>query len=307
MTQFYGGVNRRTVDAITSRPYGAPSGRAWFVDGTNGSDANAGNAEAPVATIAQAITLSTANVGDVIVIAPGTYTITAALVPKAGVAFVAGVVNNPHVPTVIITGNIADMVQIDVAGTRWENIEFKASGGTTDNLVDIADAAAVDGVSFYQCVFNGNDQTSVIALNANDATFAVTRMHVEECLFRDLTGTMINIGALGMAYSHIKRNIFACDINGGVSIALADTTAFATGKGYVIEENFFLPFDATADEVAIQVAGTENTTGIGIITNNRFSYYPAGTAITIDKIPASEVQNFTAAATGGGTVVTTGT
>lgn len=307
MPQFYGGVNRRTVDAVTSRPYGAPSGRAWFVDATSGSDSAAGSAEAPFLTVAAAISASTASVGDVIIIAPGTYTITAALVPKAGTAFLAGVVLNPATPTVIITGNIADLIQIDVANTRWENIEFKASGATADNLVDVADGAAVDGVSFFQCVFNGNDQTSVIGINANDATFAVTRMHVEECLFRDLTGTMVNIGVLGMAYSRIKRNVFACDINSGVSIALADTTAFATGKAYIIEENFFLPFDVTANEVAISIAGTEDTTGVGIITNNRFSYYPAATAVTIDKVGASEVQNFTAAATGGGTVVTTGT
>lgn len=307
MTKFYGGVDRRTVDAVVSRPYGATSGRAWFVDGTNGSDSAVGSFDAPVASIAQAIVLSTASVGDIIVIAPGTYTITASLVPKAGVAFVAGVKLSPRKPTVIISGNVADMIQVDTGNNLFDGIEIKASGGTTDNLVDIADIADVGGLTFLDCVFNGNDQTTVVGLNLADGTFILTEMYVAGCLFRDLTGTQINVGVLGMAYSVITDCTFALDVNSGKGIALADTGAFATGKGYVINRNFFLPFDATADEVAISIAGTENTTGVGIICDNRFSYFPAGTAITIDKVPNSEVQNFTAAATGGGTVVTTGT
>lgn len=307
MARFYGGVDRRTIDAITSRPYGATSGRAWFVDGTNGNSSNAGTFEAPFATIASAISASTADVGDVIIIAPGTYTVTAALTPKAGTSLLAGVVQNPRKPTVIITGNIADLVEVEADNVRFEGIEFKASGATADNLVNIADTVAVAGVSFFQCVFNGNDQTSVVGINAADATFGVSAMSIEDCLFRDLTGTMVNIGVNGMGYSVIRYNNFSHDVNSGIGIALADTGAFATGKAWEIYENNFNGFDATGDEVSISIAGTENTTGAGIIRGNFFSYGAAATSVTIDKLPKATINNYTAAATGGGTVITTGT
>ncbi|MGH8743846.1 MAG: hypothetical protein ACREUY_06155 [Burkholderiales bacterium] len=297
--QFIGGV----------LPAQSPFGRVFFVDNTNGSDGNTGRSpRKALQTIAAAITAASsglAGLGDTIVIAPGTYTITAALVPTAHTIFRAAVFNARR-PSVIITGNIADLLQVDVDGCQFHGLEIKASGATADNLVDVADGANVDGLAFNGCVFNGADQTSVIALNASDATFILTRLSVVNSLFRDLTGTCINIGAKGFAYSYIACNQFAIDVNSGVGIALADTTAFATGKGYVIEHNVFTGFDATADEVGITIAGTEDTTGAGIIRNNYFAYL-APAAVTIDKLSKSEINNYYGDAATGGTLVDPGT
>lgn len=257
-------------------------------------------------TIGDAISASTADRGDVIIIGPGTYTITSALVPKANTSFVAAVQSSARKPSVIVTGNIADVVQVDVDGVYFEGIEFLAAGNTADNLVDVADAAAVAGLTFKNCVFNGADKTTVVGINAADATFAVTGLTVTNCLFRDLTGTCLNIGVKGMPYAYIGYNQFAIDVNGGTGIALADTTAFATGKGYVIEHNDFTGFDATADEVGITIAGTEDTTGAGIIRNNYFAYLAAA-AVTIDKLSKSEVNNYVGDAATGGTLVDPGT
>lgn len=305
MNTLFGGIDRVTVDAIMSRPYGTTSARAYFVDGTNGSDSNEGTQERPFASIGAAITASTANIGDVIIVAPGTYTITSALAPKAGTSIMAGVMLNPRKPTVIVTGAI-DLVEIDVSNVRFEGIEFKASADAVTQLVDIADTAAVSGVVFYRCVFNGNDKASVIGINMADASFAASEIVVIECLFRDLTGTGIVVGALGFAYSYIARNQFALDANSATGISLADTTAFATGKGYVIEDNVFTGFDATADEVGITIAGTENTTGAGIIRNNHFAFIAAA-AITADKVSQSMVNNYVGDAGTGGTIVDAGT
>ncbi len=96
-------------------------------------------------------------------------------------------------------------------------------------------------------------------------------------------------------------------MNSGKGIALADTGAFATGKGYVIEHNDFTPFDATGDEVGIFIAGTEDTTGVGIIRNNYFSYGGSALSITQDKVSKSEVNNYTGDAATGGTLVDPGT
>lgn len=284
----------------------SPFAKVFYVNGSSGSNGNSGlSPDEAFASIATAIAATTSGRGDVIVIAPGTYLQTAALVPKAGNVFKAAVVAN-RAPTVLITGNIADLIQVDVANVKFIGLEFKATGSTADNLVDVADTAAVAGLEFYFCVFNGADQTSVVGIRAVDATYAVSSMVVKWCLFRDLTGTCINIGALGMAYSEIQFNQFAIDVNGGVGIALADTTAFATGKGYVIADNLFTGFDATADEVFITIAGTEDTTGAGIITRNMIAY-GAAAAVTIDKLSKSEVNNYYGDAATGGTLVDPGT
>jgi hypothetical protein len=285
----------------------SPFAKTIYVDGTNGSDGNTGaSPSAAVASIAQAITLSTSGAGDHIIIAPGTYTITSALVPKSRSVLRAAVIR-PRVPTVTITGNIADLIQIDVDGVVLWGLEVKASGATADNLVDVADIADVNGVTFDSCVFNGADQTSVVGIQLDDATFVPTGLVVVNCLFRDLTGTMIDVGVLGMPYAVIQNNTFAHDVNSGKGIALADTTAFVTGKGYVIADNLFLPFDATGDEVGISIAGTEDTTGAGIIARNLFSYGAAATSITQDKLSKSEVINYTGDAATGGTLVDPGT
>lgn len=295
----------------------SPLGKTFFV--VSSTDASLGDFlnEFPVdrdgvtrvhTTLAAAISNCVSGRGDVVYIAPGTYTVTSAVVPVANTSFIAMRRSNPRVPTVIITGNIADVVQIDVNDTYWEGIEFKAAGNTADNLVDIADAAAVSGCSFVNCVFNGDDKTSVVGIQADDASFAVTGLVVEGCLFRDLTGTCIDVGVLGIPYARIQNNQFALDVNGGTGIALADTTAFATGKGYVIDSNLFTGFDATGNEVGITIAGTENTTGAGIISRNYFSYVGVGGgAITIDKLSLSEVNNYAGDAATGGTLVDPGT
>lgn len=284
----------------------SPFGKVWYVDGTLGSNGNTGDSpDQAFATITQAIAASRSGKGDLIVIAPGTYSQSAALAPKARTTFRAAVVNQ-RIPSVKISITTADGIQLDVDGVRFIGVEFLGGSNTADNLVDIADGAAVAGAEFFYCTFNGADRTSLVGINANDASFAVTGLVVKNCLFRDLTGTCINIGALGFAYSDIEANQFAIDVNSGVGIALADTTAFATGKGYRIVQNDFTGFDATADEVGITIAGTEDTTGAGIIRNNFFAYMAAA-AVTIDKLSKSEVQNYYGDAATGGTLVDPGT
>ncbi len=284
-----------------------PYGKRIFVDGVSGN--NAGGLTPQTAFLTIQLGLAAMEAGDEMIIAPGTYTLVATFTPLANQVFRAAVVRG-NAPTVTITSTSAltgDMVSVDVSGCEFTGIQFLAGHANLATLVDIADAADVSGLKFDQCVFNGADKTSVIGLNASDATFILTSMVVTDCLFRDLTGTMINIGVLGFAYSVVKNNRFAHDINSGIGIALADTTAFVTGKGYIINDNVFLPFDATGDEVGISIAGTENTTGAGMIARNFFAYGAAATSITQDKLSLSEIDNRTGDAATGGTVVDPGT
>ena len=297
-SHFPHGVSSRGADIGAGLPYA--TGDYIYVDGTNGSDGNLGHdPKEALKSIGQAITKSTSGAGDVIVIAPGTYTITAALVPLANTTFIAARRSNKRVPTVSITGvGSVDFLQVEVNDVKFIGIEFLAGHNDNAVLVDIAETASVEGPSFVDCVFNGADKASVIAINLDDGTFTTTGLEIIGCLFRDLTGTMVEVGVLGMPYAYIAHNQFAIDVAAGTAINLGDTSAFATGKGYVIEFNTFTGVDATKDEVGITIAGTEDTTAAGMIRRNDFAYL-ATAPITIDKVGFSMVQNYYGDATGG--------
>lgn len=287
-------------------PQDNPFGNTFFVS-TTGSDGNTGRSpQQALLTIAAAIAAGAA--GDNIVIAPGTYSSAAALVPKAQMTIRAAVIN-PRNPTVKITGTSAitsELLQVDVGGCSFYGIEFLAGDNALTNLVDLADAADVAGVWFHSCVFNGADKTSVAGIQMDDGTFIPTGVVIENCLFRDLTGTHIDVGVLGMPYALIRNNTFALDVNSGTAIALADTGGFAVGKGFVIEQNNFIGFDVSADEVGISIAGTEDTTAVGMIRNNFFAYIVAA-AITADKISQGVINNYVGDRGTGGTLVDSGT
>lgn len=282
----------------------SPFGKIWYVDGTNGSDGNAGDApDQAYATVAAAIASAVGTRGDSVVIYPGTYTITSALVPKAGMTFRAAIVN-PHYPSVSIRGNIANLVTVDVDYTRWIGFEFRATGSTARDLIALAGTTAVNGVTFEDCVFNGDDKTGdtsngVCGIQATDATTAPTGLVVRRCLFRDLGKTAIDVGVLGIPYAKIEDNTFALDTTAGIGISLRDTGAVGTGKAFVIRNNEFIgPSATTSTTVGIVIGGTLNTTAIGIIRNNYFSYC-ATSPITQDKTPDAIVENYLAANNGG--------
>lgn len=283
----------------------SPFGKIWYVDGTNGSDGNLGdgpNAGECFATIGAAITAAVASRGDTVVIYPGTYTITAALAPKAHMTFRAAVVV-PQAPSVSIRGNITSLVTVDVDGVRFIGVEFRATGAATGaalnrQLVMLADTTAITGgVTFEDCVFHGADatgptQNGIGGINLKDGTNAVTGLVVRRCLFRDLGKTPLWTGVKGLPYAKIEDNVFAIDTPSGMGMNIADTSAFATGKGYVIRNNEFIgPNVTTPDHVGIVIAGTENVTAAGMIRNNFFAYCAAA-AITIDKLSDAMINNY---------------
>src|SRR3990172_8813449 len=236
-----------------------PFGETWYVD-TGGADTNGGHDPLDAfLTLDKARSASAA--GDTIVIGPGTYTQTAAqqpLTPKARQCWMAAVENGMGVPTVIITGTAeALIVDVEVAGVVFIGIQFEADHNDTTYLVDVAESAAVAGLTFIRCWFHGNAKTTVTGINADDATFALTGLYVKECRFKDIN-TGINIGVLGFAGSMVEDSVFELRAAAAtdVGIALADTGAGATGYGFIIRNNDFLgPTDFGADAVGITIAG----------------------------------------------------
>jgi len=282
----------------------SPFGKIWYVDVTNGSDGNLGdgpNAGEAFASIGAAITAAVATRGDTVVIAPGTYTITAVLAPKAFMTFRAAVVN-PQAPSVSIRGDITNLMTVDVNGCRFVGIEFRATGASTGaatnrDLISLgATTAITGGVTFEDCVFNGNDATGPVQNGVAGVrvgkTNATTGLVIRRCTFRDLGRTPLEIGASGVPYAKIEDNAFIIDTPLGWGIRLEDTTAFGTGKGFTIRNNEFLGQAATSpDFVGISIVGTVDATAAGIIRTNYFAYCAAA-AITVDKLTEGIIQNY---------------
>ncbi len=278
-------------------------GETWYVDGTNGNDANTGkDPDDAFATLDEARGDSSA--GDTIVIAPGTYTQTAAeepLTPKANQIWMAAVPSFGGIPNVIITGTAeATVVDIEASGIVFKDIMIQADDDAVTQLVDVAETATVTGLTFLDCLLDGNGKATVIGLNADDGTFILTGLVMKGCRITKCN-TGINIGVLGWANSRIEDNIIDMhDIGGGdIGIALADTTGSEIGYGWWIRDNLFLgASDGAQDALAIVIAGTEDDTGLGAITKNMFAYC-AVAAVTIDKLGFGTIQNYFGDATGG--------
>lgn len=285
-------------------------GDTWYVDTGSGNDANSGlDPRSAFATLDAARSASAA--GDIIVIAPGTYTQTAAeepLTPKANQTWMAAKPNGRGQPSVVIEGTAeATVVDVEVAGVVFEGIEFQADADAVVQIVDVSETATVKGLTFRNCWFNANGKTTVVGLNADDGTFIVTGLYVTGCRFTQCD-TGLKIGVKGFGQSVIEDNIFECQLAADIGIDLADTSE-AGPTGWVIRNNDFTgALDGDADGLlAIKIAGTSNAIGVGIIRTNYLGDF-AEDAITQDIMEEMIVENYYGEADGatGGTKITGG-
>lgn len=306
-------VTDRQRDSVqVDRLFVSPNafGTTWYVDTANGNDSNNGwDPKSAFATLDEARGSSAA--GDIVVIAPGTYTQTAAdepLTPKANQTWMAAKPNGRGQPSVIITGTgEATVVSLEVNGVVFEGIEFQADDAAVTQLVLVADTVAVSGLTFKDCWFNANAKATVVGIQAIDATFGVTGLYVTGCRFTQCD-TGISIGANGFGQSVIEDNVFECQLAADRGIALADTSDSGP-TGWVIRNNDFTgALDGDADGVlGILIAGTSNAVGVGIIRTNYFGDFAAD-AITQDIMEEMIVENWYGEAQGatGGTKITGG-
>lgn len=285
-------------------------GQTYYVDTTNGDGTNTGKSpRAAFATLDAARSASAA--GDTIVIAPGTYTQTAAeepLTPKANQVWMAAKPNGRGQPSVIITGTAeATVVDVEVAGVVFEGIEFQADDDAVVQIVDLCETATVSGATFRNCWFNANGKTTVVGLNADDGTFIISGLYVVGCRFTQCD-TGLNIGVKGFGQSMVEDNVFECQLAADTGISLADTSE-AGPTGWVIRHNDFTgAIDGDADGVlGIAIAGTSNAIGVGLIHGNHFGDFAAD-AITQDIMEEMIVENYYGEANGavGGTKITGG-
>jgi hypothetical protein len=163
------------ADAFIRNDLIATGGVIW-VDSVHGSDSNAGNEGAPLATLAAAITTATANNGDIIVVKSGhTETLTSAIaVSKAGVK-IFGIGEGSDAPRFTVNAAV-DGLNITGASVEINNLYFPA-GTTAINTARVNIDAA--NVRVKNCTFIcGLYDSESITLTSN-ALYA----EIESCSF----------------------------------------------------------------------------------------------------------------------------
>ena len=210
-------------------------GTTHYVDSVNGDNGNTGfNPQAALATLAQAIANATANVGDVIVLAPGhAETLTASLaLSKAGVQII-GLGRGSNRPAFTCNANV-DLFTITGANVELRNILFNESGAAHTSQINIG----APDILIARCQFDcGANEVESITIEA-----AGDRLIIEKNEFHVTANGPkigIEIEAAGVAGLIVRNNWF----DGG-----NDTNAWDTGAinsavahtGCLIEDNTFV-------------------------------------------------------------------
>lgn len=182
---------------------------SYTVNGTSydSSDDNDGLApERALRTVGRAVTLSTANVGDVIQLIEGTHTVTATVnVSKAGLTFRGSSEGYSEggnfVPKTVLTstGTSDELLNITANNTAFLYLTIRPTTAySAVSWQNAAGANTVDNTYFYRCHFDmytpavdistrgidlGNRVGGTLQTSRTYTSAAVTHVHVRECTF----------------------------------------------------------------------------------------------------------------------------
>lgn len=253
-------------------------GNIYFVSSVTGSSVNAGNRpDKPVATVAQAIALCTANNDDVIVVLPGhaeTVTATSIDLNIAGVRII-GMGKGLKRPT-FTYGAAAATITVSAANCSWENChhignfldvaaaftlaaakDFRLENNTfLDNTASLgflsvlvtnatnnsADGLTIVGNNWYGLDVSANAFISILA-NQNHAV--ITDNIVDMAATNDV-GHFLTVAAKVVKNIRILRNV--CTV---VGVTTAAVGVFMTGSSTtntgVMADNYCSSLDATTE------------------------------------------------------------
>lgn len=173
-SNFPNGITSMGVPTVGMGPF-IPTGNVFFVSSVTGSNGNAGvspSATQPLATITFALSLCTANNGDVIYCLPGhAETITGA----AGIALsVAGVTiiglgSGFQKPTITFTTAITAQMTVTGANTVISNFNFISNFAAITALISVTAAGVqFQGCNFYTAVAGTVPLISILTTTAAD-------------------------------------------------------------------------------------------------------------------------------------------
>lgn len=244
-------------------PRPALGGRAWFVDGSNGSDGYTGKSPArPFATIQKAVDKAVA--GDTIYVYP--------LAMAVGATDPGSYAENIVVPAT--TENLA-IIGVSYGRTQGGLPQVKVGTTTTQAILTVR----APGCLIANLGINGAGATGGgILLDDNGTTKVAFGTTVVGCHFKNCVGTTATDASTGGAVQMsgapwqvlIKGNRF---YKNAADVVLLDTT-YAAPQDIVIEDNQFSDSPAVTDVNVYLAGGSGVALGL-VIKDNVFGALPA--------------------------------
>jgi hypothetical protein len=280
VTNFPGGLTSFGVPLIGSGfAIPATTGKYFFVDSNTGSNSNSGlDKDHPVATLAYAITLTTAAKSDVIVCMPGhAETISTTVTPVAGNVIVGlgfgrnrpvftastGAIDtftisaaNVTLQNIVIVGAASGctaLVECSAADLRLIAVELQGAAAPT-TLVTFSNAAAVRPV-FENCIIRAANGTAIVISPEVTGTccedMRITNMYVHGSSVRDIDTSII---------TSVKKNCTGLIVNGVFAVGIVgDQQCFdfnsSTGAVDGLITNCSLGWDANGTFANLNDAG----------------------------------------------------
>src|SRR3990167_8816329 len=190
ITAFPTGVSSFGVPVIGAGG-GIPSttGTYIFVSSTAGSDSNTGlDKNHPVATLAQGVTLSTASVGDIIILMPGhAETVSTTVTPKAGTSIV-GLGYGRNRPVFTASTGAIDTFTISANNVMLQNFVIVGAASGVTALIEISGTYP----RFIGMEIQGAAAPTTLVTFSNAGA---TRPVLENCIVRAAAGTAVIIAA----------------------------------------------------------------------------------------------------------------
>lgn len=263
------------------------TGSYFFVHSGTGNNGNPGSSPVePLATIAYAIGLCTANKGDVIVVMPGhAETIATAggiTVNKVGVSIV-GLGNGNNRPTLTFSA-VGSTFAISAANVTVRNLRVTSS---VDEMVKMFHVTAayctLDNIEHFE---TGSAQTIQFLLTTNAADY----LTVQNCYHYQATAAtaaQLWIQLVGCDNTRILDNTFILTLQNGATCAVINaTTAVVNAE---IAGNTILQTGGTTQVSAILLAATST----GFVHDNRVAAAVTTLAGTVALADAYGAENYT--------------
>lgn len=266
------------------------------------SDGNDGlSPDKALLTVAQALTLTTANAGDVVVLLPGAHTASASLaMSKAGVTLTGlprGMQGGVNQQTSLTTSATADQI-INVTAANIEIAHLSIIPITAAAAIDFT--AAGDQLYIHDCYFDLETPAVNVATIGVDAVGAASNLVIRDCVF-------VSDGAQGAAIDltgTINAIVERCKLIGTAGTWAAAITTGAATTGAIISQCMCYSHGTA---ITAGVDGTGATIAAGV----HVEYCTFGNLVTVsvDNFDAGEatlveVYKAGVGATDGGTKVT---
>lgn len=268
-------------------PFGnVTTGKIYFVDTNNTEAADGGTGasspdwgtepDKPFNTLDYAIGQCTANKGDVIYVMPGhaeTISTTGTLIPDVAGVSIIGLGHTSARPTFSIstTGSHAHAIGITGAGTRIENMIFRAADQTGSSGVGIFVNAA--DVTITGCRFD-HSSTLTYFINTIEVSAGIDRANISNNEFVNFGTTSQSVKCIDLrstGSTQIGTQIVGNYFNGTWTSAVIKGSSVSFFNTLHIANNVINQCSTVGTSYAIDIDSTQVTESMGVIARNRIT------------------------------------